>query len=94
MQDECVRLLWVTALMDACPVGRQPQPAHSEQLGGGSRAAGSVNRLVHRKNGQVRDSVWSRARTAAAVIYNVTDCTEFSTKVTVVMFGVFCLCQQ
>lgn len=73
--SSCVLNVGVTPAVDVVvsthecvyPVGRRPQFAHPEQFGGGSRAAGSVTRLVHWKNGQVRYSAQSRARTPAAV---------------------------
>ncbi len=52
------------------PVGRRPQSADSEQFGGGNTAAGSLFRLVYRKNGQVTNSLWSKARTPAAVDFH------------------------
>lgn len=87
----CIKRLGVTLAVDVvvcthecvCPVGRRPQSAGYEQFGGGSRAAGSVIRLVHWKNAQVTYSAWSRARTPAAVFFHVTVHFQFYTKTTV-----------
>lgn len=99
MQGECVYSalpviiirLGVTLAVDVVvcthecvyPVGRRPQSAGYEQFGGGSRAAGSVIRLVHWKNAQVTYSAWSRARTPAAVFFHVTFNFKFCTKTAV-----------